>query len=110
MRDMAKALQTRMITGDSEVLRRSKHPELHLTKSEVRLRLSKVIVIQLGDAAQASPGGQGMLSARLDYRSGYFACKERSYHISNATAETLRPEWERRPGTLERRNRPRAYL
>ena len=37
----AKVRQPSMIAGDSEVSRRSSHPETYLTKSEVRLRVAK---------------------------------------------------------------------
>ena len=39
--DSAEVRETSMITGDSEISRRSSHPEPYLTKSEVRLRIAK---------------------------------------------------------------------
>src|SRR5258708_40113900 len=40
--DTAKVLPTRMITGDCDILDRSRHSEPYLTKSEVRLRWLKI--------------------------------------------------------------------
>src|SRR5437016_3562840 len=42
MLDTAKVLPTRMITGDCDILERSRHSEPYLTKSEVRLRSLKI--------------------------------------------------------------------
>ena len=43
MLDNAKGHPTRMITGDSEILRRARRSEPYLTKSEVRLRVAKPV-------------------------------------------------------------------
>ena len=42
MLDYAEGHPTRMITGDSEILRRSSHADTYLTKSEVNVRLVKM--------------------------------------------------------------------
>src|SRR5207248_11108746 len=42
MLDTARVLPTSMITGDSDILERSRHSEPYLTKSEVRLRSLKI--------------------------------------------------------------------
>src|SRR5579872_3427739 len=45
--DTAKMRQARMITGDLKVSRRSSHSEPYLTKSEVRLRVAKMLKVQI---------------------------------------------------------------
>ena len=55
--DAAKMRQARMITGDLQVSRRSSHSEPYLTKSEVRLRVAKMLKVQIntGSAALLEP-------------------------------------------------------
>lgn len=55
MLDTARVLPTSMITGDSDILERSRHSEPYLTKSEVRLRSLKIarrLDKQASDASQ----------------------------------------------------------
>ena len=54
--DVAKMRQTRMITGNLEVSRRSSHSEPYLTKSEVRLRVAKMLKIPINSASGALLG------------------------------------------------------
>jgi hypothetical protein len=51
--DPSKMRQARMITGDLKVSRRSSHSEPYLTKSEVRLRVAKMLKIQINRGSEA---------------------------------------------------------
>ena len=51
--DTAKMRQARMITGDLKVSRRCSHSEPYLTKSEVRLRVAKIVKVQINKGSGA---------------------------------------------------------